>query len=161
MGRLTISTHSTSPYCCIRLSVPAFRACFQTLYPWDMTRETYPSDLTDAQWSQIAPLLPEPAKTGRKRSVDPRAVLNALFYIDKTGCQWRYLPREFPQWQTVYTYYRRWRLAGVWERVHDQMRDKVRLHIGRDVSPSAAIIDSQTVKTTEKGGSVATTRAKG
>lgn len=107
----------------------------------------------------LAPLLPAPARTGRKRHVDAREILNALFYSDKTGCQWRYLPRAFPRWQTVYTYDRRWRLAGVWQRVHDQMRDKVRLHSGRAVSPSAAIIDAQTVKTTEKGGAAASMEA--
>jgi putative transposase len=125
-----------------------------------MRREPYPSDLTDAQWALVAPLLPPPARRGRKRSVDPREVLNALFYLDRTGCQWRALPHEFPRWQTVYTCYRRWRLAGVWTRLHDRLRDQVRLHVGRDVSPRAAIIDSQSVKTTEKGGHAATTRAR-
>ena len=124
-----------------------------------MRKTTYPSDLTDAQWEVLAPLLPAPARTGRKRHVDAREILNALFYSDKTGCQGRYLPRAFPRWQTVYTYDRRWRLAGVWQRVHDQMRAKVRLHSGRAVSPSAAIIDAQTVKTTEKGRSAASMEA--
>jgi len=125
-----------------------------------MTRQAYPWDLTDAQWALIAPLLPPPARTGRKRRVDAREVLNALIYLDRTGCQWRALPHDFPRWQTVYTCYRRWRLAGVWERLHDRLRDQVRQHSGREISPSAAIIDSQSVKTTEKGGRAATTRAR-
>lgn len=125
-----------------------------------MTRQAYPWDLTDAQWAHLAPLLPPPAHTGRKRTVDPREVLNALFYLDRTGCPWRALPHDFPRWQTVYTCYRRWRVAGVWDRLHDHLREQVRRQSGREVSPSAAIIDSPSVKTTEKGGRAATMRAR-
>lgn len=124
-----------------------------------MNRPSYPSDLTDAQWDKLAPLLPPPCSTGRKRTIDPREVLNALFYLNKTGCQWRALPHDFPTWHTVESYYRRWRQAGVWARIHEALREQVRDQAGRATTPSAAILDSQSVKTTEKGGSAATTRA--
>ena len=125
-----------------------------------MTRQRYPSDLSAAQWARIAPLIPPAKAGGRPRTVNIREIINAIFYLNKTGCQWRSLPHDLPNWSTVHTYYRNWRLTGVWERIHDTVRTQVRTKEGRKESPSAAIMDSQTVKTTEKGGSAAMTRAR-
>jgi putative transposase len=110
----------------------------------------YPCDLTDAEWALLAPLLPAPARRGRPRSWPLRLLVNALFYVLRTGCAWRYLPREYPPWQTAYTTFRQWRLHGVWQRVHEALRRAVRLRAGRHADPSAAIMDSQSVKTTEE-----------
>jgi putative transposase len=122
-----------------------------------MKRTPYPTDLTDAQWALLAPLLPPAKPGGRPRSVDLREIVNAILYQVRSGGAWRLLPHEFPPWGTVHYYYRRWRLDGTWQQVHDTLRAQVRTKAGRAATPSAAIVDSQSVKTTEKGGSVATT----
>ena len=114
-----------------------------------------PCDLTDAEWSQLAPLLPAPARRGRPRSWPLRLLVNALFYVLRTGCAWRYLPREYPPWQTTYMTFRQWRLQGVWQCLHAALRGAVRLRAGRQAAPSAAIMDSQSVKTTEESGGIA------
>jgi putative transposase len=114
----------------------------------------YPCDLTDVEWTHLSPLLPGPAGRGRPRRWALRLLVNAIFYLLRTGCAWRYLPREYPPWQTVYTTFRRWRLQGVWQRVHEALRRAVRLRAGRDPEPSAAIMDSQSVKTTEESGCI-------
>jgi putative transposase len=126
-----------------------------------MIRKAYPTDLTDAQWARIAPLIPPAMPGGRRRSVNVREIVNAILYFVRTGCQWRNLPHDFPPWGTVHYYYRRWRLDGTWQKVHTAaLREQVRTETeGREATPSAAIIDSQSMKTTEKGGLAVTTQA--
>ena len=115
-------------------------------------RPAYPSDLSDPEWERLKPLLPAPKERGRKRTVNLREIVNAIFYVLHTGCQWDYLPHDFPPSDTVYGYFRQWRDDGTWERVNDSLRRKVREAVGKKSEPTAAIIDSQAVKTTEEGG---------
>jgi putative transposase len=125
-----------------------------------MDRKPYPSDLKDDEWAILAPLIP-PAKTGgRPRSVDMREVLNAIFYVLKSGCQWNMLPHDLPPKGTVYHYYNTWRKDGTWQRINQALREELRQELGREATPSAAIVDSQSVKTTEKGVVEAMTGAK-
>jgi len=111
--------------------------------------QRYPSDLTDSQWHLIKGLLPPPARRGRRRCLDQREVLNAICYLVKGGVQWRMLPREFPRWQSVYSYFRRWRRDGTWRRIHDTLRACVRRRAGRHKHPTAGCLDSQSVATTQ------------
>ncbi len=120
-----------------------------------MKRESYPSDLSDREWQLLEPLLPPPKPGGRPIKYSRREVVNAIRYVLRTGCAWRMLPHDLPPWRATFHYFRTWRRDGSLERVHAALRDQVRVADGRDVSPSAAIIDSQSVKTTEKGGLVA------
>ena len=115
-----------------------------------MKRKTYPTDLSDEQWKLLESMLPPPELLGRKRSVNLRAVFNALCYLTRSGCQWRLLPKEYPKWQTVYYYFRLWRDAECFVVLNDRLREKIRLRAGKQASPSAAIIDSQSVKTDEQ-----------
>jgi putative transposase len=121
-------------------------------YEPETEQRRYPSDVNDAEWEIIAPYLAQKDGPGRKRTVNIREVANALFYLDHTGCQWRYLPKDFPAWEHIYYYFRCWTEDGTWETVNTLLRRKVRVHEQRDAEPSAAIIDSQSVRTTEVGG---------
>ena len=115
------------------------------------TRKAYPTDLNDNEWQVIAPLMPQPSNTGRPREHCFREILNAIFYVTKNGCHWRALPHDFPPWQSVYHYFRLWRINGRWEKLNKTLREAVREKQGRHKQPSAAILDSQSVKTVEGG----------
>lgn len=108
--------------------------------------QAFPSDLTDGQWKLIEPLLPKARTGGRPRTTSLRDVINAVFYLNRTGCQWRYPPRSFPPWQTVYDYYRRWVLSGLWFEIYFSMYFRVRRQQGRQALPSLAIVDAQSIR---------------
>src|ERR687896_730229 len=125
-----------------------------------MSRARYPSDLTDRQWRRLEPLVPGAKPGGRARSADVREIVDAILYVLRNGIIWRALPHDFPPWPTVYRYFRLWRLDGTWEAIQAALRAEVRVADGREATPSAAVLDSQSVKTTEKGGRAATTRPR-
>lgn len=115
-------------------------------------RTRYPSDLSDAEWKLIEPLLPPPYRRGRPIEYPRREILNAIFYLLRSGCAWRMLPHDLPRWKLVSSYFYAWRDDGTLQRIHDTLRARVRQAAGRNVQPSAAILDSQSVKTTDQGG---------
>lgn len=116
-----------------------------------MASPVYPSDLTDEEWALLAPLISVAKPRGRPRVREVRLIVNGLFFSLRTGCPWRYLPREYGPWQTVYSHFRKWRLDGTWVRIHTHLREVARFHAGRDPTKSAAITASQSVKT-QAGG---------
>jgi putative transposase len=117
-----------------------------------MESRRYPTDLSDEEWLYIHPHLPEHTGQGRPRLHGLRTILDAVFYVLKSGCPWRWLPRDFPPWKTVYDWFRRWRIDGTWEHLNAGLRGRLRSQIGRDPHPSAGIVDSQSAKTTGVGG---------
>lgn len=117
----------------------------------------YDTDLTDDEWEIAEPLVPAPKAGGRPASYTRRSLLNAMLYIKRTGCSWRLLPREYPYWKTVYSYFRIWRDDGTFERINDALRAQMREAVGRNAVPTAGIVDSRSVKTSQKGGIAATT----
>lgn len=117
-----------------------------------MNRQAYDTDITDIGWEILAPLIPPEKSGGRHRSVELREVLNAIFYVLRSGCAWRLLPHDFPAWQTVYGYFSRWRTCGLWEQLNTALREAVREQEERGAEPTAAIMDSQSVKTTAVAG---------
>lgn len=116
------------------------------------TKQLYPTDMTDRQWNLIKELLPATKPGGRPRTLDFRMVINAIFYLVVSGCQWRMLPREYPNWKSVYHYFRLWRNDGTWQRIHDTLRARERERQGRHKHPTAGCLDSQSVKTTQLPG---------
>ncbi len=130
-----------------------------------MTRKPYPSNLKDAEWAVLEPLLPPHKPIGSRREVELREVVNALMYVADNGIKWRALPHDFPAWETVYGYFRRWTHSGVWEAVNQALSQQVRVEAGRHEQPSLGLIDSQSVKMAQKGdlntGLMATKRSKG
>jgi putative transposase len=115
-------------------------------------KRRYSTDLTDAEWECLRYHLSPPNKRGRPRIHSTRKILDAVFYVLKSGCPWRLLPREFPPWETVYCWFRKWRIDGTFEQLNAVLRERLRIHQGRKACPSAGVVDSQSAKTTEVGG---------
>ena len=116
---------------------------------------SYPSDLNDAEWDRLSGYFPVYEGHCRPRKYSYRSIINGIRYVKRTGCQWRYLPQEYPPWKTVYYYHRQWRVEDRWERIMTDFREELREEAGKNASPSVAIIDSRSVKTAQKGGSEA------
>jgi len=125
-----------------------------------INRKKYPSDVNDEEWEIIKEFMPPKYNDGVERKYEYREIINGIFYVLRTGCSWRSIPHDLPPWQSVYGYFRKWRISGLWERMNKELRERLREKLGRDKEPSKIIIDSQSVKTTEKGGSKALTVVK-
>ena len=119
---------------------------------YDRSALRYPSDLTDGEWTILAPLIPPAKRGGRPREVDIRAVIGGLLYVLETGCPWRHLPKDFPPKSTVHSYFELWAWDGTLAHIHDALYVAVREQEGREASPSAAVLDSQSAKSAQKGG---------
>jgi len=117
-----------------------------------MPRRRYPSDLTDAEWAVLEPLVPAPKRGGRPAAHPRREIVDAVLYVLRNGIVWRALPHDLVPWQTAYDYFRRWRLDGTWARLNDALRERERVRQGRAAQPTGAVLDSQSARTTEKGG---------
>jgi putative transposase len=113
-----------------------------------VVNKKYPTDLTDSQWNHIKDFFPQPKPTGRPREVDFREIINAILYLLFTGCQWRFLPNDYPKWRTVYGYFAQWQQDGTWFRIHETARSDLRKKKGKHKHPTAGSADSQSVKTT-------------
>lgn len=125
-----------------------------------LVRFNYPTDLSDKQWNIVKPLIPKGKSGGRTRETDEQEIVNAVLYLLKSGCDWRMLPHDFPNWKTVFDYFTKWKKDGTWKKIHDCLKDKVRLKVGKKKKATAGIIDSQSVKTGKKGEFVAMMLAK-
>ena len=120
-----------------------------------MQRRAYPSDLSDEEWQRLEPMIPVHTGIGRPVKWSRRELVNAMLYVLRSGCQWRMLPHEYPPHGTVFYHFRQWRRTGLWERINQALREQVRVEAGREAQPSAGVVDSQSVRTTEKGANVA------
>jgi transposase len=117
-----------------------------------LARKPYPSDMTDAQWAILAPFIPEPGTWSPREPISRREIVNGIFYLLRTGCSWRQMPHDLPNGKTVYHSFRKWKLDGTWEKAMTALRKHVRVQMGREEEPSAAIIDSQSIKTSPVRG---------
>jgi transposase len=120
--------------------------------PETLCRKRYPSDLTDNQWALLEPLIPQASTEGRPAILERREIVNGILYVLCSGCSWRMVPHDLPNWNTLYSYFRDWKHDGTWERVQTRLRQQVRLRLGREAEPSAGSIDSQSIKTSAVRG---------